>query len=64
MWKGALAFNLFFIFMKLKTLIEELQKVLDENWNIECLIQHRDYGWHYSWKDEPIIEVEDNTIIL
>lgn len=50
--------------MKLKTVIEELQKVLDENWNIECLIQHRDDGWYYHGKDEPIIEVEDNIIIL
>lgn len=50
--------------MKITTLIQELQKLLEEHWDIECVVQHRDYGWNYHWTEDPYLYLKDNTIIL
>ena len=50
--------------MKLQSLIQELQKLLSEHWDIECVVQYRDDGWYYHWTEDPLLELVNGTIIL
>ena len=54
--------------MRIEDLIEKLEKIKEENGNIEVLVHYRDGGGYYDDYDEPDFDVtpsdEDNEKFL
>jgi hypothetical protein len=40
--------------MRILELIQELEKINSENWNIEVAVQYRDSWWDYKGYDEDL----------
>lgn len=45
--------------MLVSEMINNLESILDANWDLEVFVQYRDSWWDYHWQDDyctPIVE--------